>query len=67
MKLKTGTRIEVRGWYLAFNETWEPAKIGRWHPSYRDVEKPAGYHPVTFADGAKLLCHEEGFRVVDNR
>jgi hypothetical protein len=68
MKLKAGTRTEVRGWDLSFNETWGLARIGRWHPSYRDpASRPPGYHPITFDDGAKLLGHESSFRVVDNR
>jgi hypothetical protein len=31
------------------------------------IEKPDGYHPVTYDDGGKLLVHESSFRVVDNR
>ncbi len=67
MKLRTGTRIEVRGFDLSNQARWEAAKIGRWHSSYRSIEKPTGYHPIAYlADGAQLLCHESGFRVVSN-
>ena len=67
-KIRAGTRIEVKGFDLQSNVTWEAARIGRWHHSYRNQEKPAGYYPVTFAaDGARLLAHESGFRVVENR
>jgi hypothetical protein len=67
--MKPGTRIEVRNFRLDGQPHWERARIGRWHAEYRanPALKPAGYHPVTFdADGARLLVHEESFRVVDN-
>ena len=64
--MKAGTRIEVAGMSLNFEQVWYPAKIGRWHSSFRNAEKPSGYHPVTYADGGKLLVHESSFRVVDN-
>lgn len=65
-RLRAGTRIEVRGFDMQSNVCWEEAKIGTYR---RDQEpRPAGYHPVTFlADNARLLVHESGFRVVDNR
>jgi hypothetical protein len=72
-QIKTGTRIEVSGMGLDFHAVWYPAKIGRWHRSCLRVEpgqfdaKAAGYHPVTYDDGGKLLVHETSFRVVDNR
>jgi hypothetical protein len=71
--IKTGTRIEVRGIGLDFDTVWYPAKIGRWHPSCLRLRpgefdaKAAGYHPVTYDDGCRLLVHESSFRVVDNR
>jgi hypothetical protein len=66
-QLKTGTRIEVSGMSTNFEPVWYPAKIGRWHASFRAIDKPAGYRPVTYDDGGKLLVHETSFRVVDNR
>lgn len=64
MTLKAGTRIEVQGWDLSFNETWEPAKIAR---PRKDEGSPPGYHIVAFADGGRLNVHESRFRVTDNR
>lgn len=63
--LKFGTRIEVQGYDMAGNPTWEPATIRRVMAYMRPV--PEGYHPVRFADGGGLMVHESGFRVVDNR
>ena len=60
-------KLEVSGIGLDFAPVWYPAKIGRWHSSFRGSEKPDGYHPVTYDDGGKLLVHESSFRVVDNR
>jgi hypothetical protein len=60
-------KLEVSGIGLDFAPVWYPAKIGRWHSSFRGIEKPDGYHPVTYDDGGKLLVHESSFRVVDNR
>jgi hypothetical protein len=65
MLLKIGTRIEIRGFDLSNKERWEAAKIGRQRKS--DGAVRAGYHPITYlADGAQLLCHESGFRVISN-
>lgn len=68
-KLKSGTRISIRGFDAQNREVWEAGRIGRWHRSYRDpASRPAGYYPVTFdADEAKSLLHESSFRIVDNR
>lgn len=63
--MKAGTRIEICGWGLDGREIWYPAKIGR--QLKRHGLPPAGYHPVTFPDGGKMLVHENRFRVVDNR
>ena len=63
--MKPGTGIEVRGFDLSGNTRWEPAKIGRMRKEHG--VPPAGFYPITYlADGAKLLGHENGFRV-DNR
>lgn len=72
-QLKAGTRIEVSGLGLDFQPVWYPAKIGRWHSSCLRIKpgqfdaKAAGYYPVTYEDGGKLLVHEDSFRVIDNR
>lgn len=65
MKIKAGTRIEVRGFDFAMNDRWEPARIARTMAYMQPL--PAGYHPVKFSDGGVLLVHENRFRVVDNR
>jgi hypothetical protein len=64
--MKAGTRIEIRGWDPANHEVWEAATIGRVQKFMLPLLD--GYHPITFtADGAKVLCHESGFRVIDNQ
>lgn len=65
MTLKHGTRIEVGGWDMQFNRTWEPATIYLRRKS--DPLPGDGWHRVRFTDGGVLCVHEEGFRVVDNR
>ncbi len=65
MTIKTGMRIEVRGFGLDNQERWESARIGRVQKFM--LPMPVGYHPVTFdADGARLLVHESGFRIMIN-
>lgn len=64
--MKAGTRIEVQGWDLSLNETWQGAKIVRTTKAM--LPMPSGWHPILFDDGeVPLLCHESRFRVVDNR
>jgi len=61
---KAGTRIEV-GLDDGVNET---GVILRWTKAMGKREKIPGYHPVSFdSDGAKLMVHESGFRIIDNR
>jgi hypothetical protein len=61
--MKPGTRIEVRVWDRNFEPVWEPAKIGR--TTRAMLPLPAGYHPVDFGRGSKLLLvHEKAFRVI---
>jgi hypothetical protein len=68
MSIKAGTRIELRGRDMNMNEVWEAATIGKWLKiSGPRKDAPEGYHRVIFKDGGSLLCHESGFRVVDNR
>lgn len=62
--LKTGTRIEVIGFDVLGNWTFEPAIIAR---AVASQVRPSGYHLVRFADGGKLCVHETRFRVTDNR
>lgn len=64
-RLRVGTRIEVRGFGLDGRDIWYPAKIGAVRKFM--LPMPAGYHPVTYPDGGRLLVHENRFRVVDNR
>lgn len=66
--LKSGTRIECFGTPAigGFPEvTPEIATIAPW----RKVSGPRmeGWHCVKFSNGARLLVHERGFRVIDNR
>lgn len=66
-RMKAGTRIQVQGWGLDFQQTWESAKIGRWLKSMGERSSlPAGYHPVRFNDGGCLMVHESRIRVTDN-
>lgn len=66
MQIKTGTRIEIRGSDAALNPVWFPAVIKRWAKVSGPREE--GWHTVRFdGDKGNLLCHESGFRVVDNR
>jgi hypothetical protein len=66
--MKTGTLIELRGIPAIGGFPGvapERAKITR---RTREMgELPEGYHPVRFEDGGRLLVHESGFRVIDNR
>lgn len=62
--MKPGTRIEIRGTNIDGTAAWYPAKIGRIRKEYLPI--PAGYHPVTYPDGGKLLVHENRFRITDN-
>lgn len=64
--MKAGTRIEVQTMNMDFSRSWEGAVIMRRTKAMEPM--PDGFHPVRFdADGARLLVHESGFRVVDNR
>lgn len=61
--LKPGTRIEVGCSDIAGRRVWEAARIIRRTKVMGPPE--AGWHPIRFdADGARLMCHEGGFRVV---
>jgi hypothetical protein len=70
INFKPGTRIELDG-FPAFpgfpGVAPRQARIGRWVRSVMGPRSraPAGYHPVRFADGACLMVHESGFRVID--
>jgi hypothetical protein len=64
MKMKYGTRIEVLGWDLWMNETWERATIAR--TTRKMTSLPDGYRPVCFDDGGVLLCRSDRIRVTDN-
>lgn len=62
--LTPGTEIEVHGLDMAFNDTWEPAVIGRWNTKISGPRDAVpGYHTVIFRDGGKLLVHESSFRI----
>lgn len=65
--IKTGTRIEV----LQGSGQTERATIARWRkvngPVPNMVGELGGWHVVQYDDGGKLLVHEGGFRVIDNR
>lgn len=62
--MKTGTRVEVG---LGLGQT-ETGVILRWSKVMGKPENIPGFHPVRFdSDGAKLMVHESGMRVIDNR
>lgn len=74
--LPTGTRIELNGTPAMGGfpaVAPEKATIGRWSRSCDDgtginnIRGRNGWHIVRFSDGARLMCHESGFRVIDNR
>lgn len=57
--MKAGTKIKVRGISLNGTATYEDAKIARWHSSNgKKSEAPAGYYPVKFNAGGKMMIHE---------
>ena len=57
--MKAGTPIKVRGISLDGTATYEDATIARWHASNgKKSEAPAGYHPVKFNSGGKMMIHE---------
>lgn len=63
MTLKAGTQIEV---FVSHPQGQnETAKISRW----TKVSGPRleGWHVVKFSSGGRLIVHETGFRVIDNR
>jgi len=64
-KFKVGTRIEIKAFGLDSQPRWEAARIARTQRCMLPL--PNGYVPIKYdIDGAVLLCHESGFRVVDN-
>lgn len=69
-RYKCGTRIEIRGFDLDNREVWLPATIRKIMPYMLPLPSDGRWWPVSY-DGDKLsgstLCHESGFRVVDNR
>lgn len=66
--MKEGKSIEVRGWTMSGEETWERAKIMRWNKSNGPRDSlTAGWHPVRFADGGSMMIHESRMRVVSDR
>lgn len=67
-KIKAGTRIEISGFNLGNEMVWYPAKVCRIMPDMLPLPGE-GWWPVKY-DGDKrcgTLCHESGFRIVDNR
>lgn len=71
MTLKAGTRIELHGTpaFPGFpGVAPESATIGRWLKYVSGPrETMPGWHVIKFDTGGKLLVHETGFRVIDNR
>jgi hypothetical protein len=63
--MKTGTRIELPIAYPGIAP--EQATIARWTKKSGPREAMPGWHIVKFADGGKLLVHESGFCVINNR
>ena len=62
--MKAGTRVKIKGHDWNGNETFEYAKVLRWHRvSGRREDWPAGYHRVKFeSDGGVLMAHESMMR-----
>jgi hypothetical protein len=56
LRLKPGTRIEVRGWGTSFDDFSVPAKIDRVRKLSLPI--PAGFQPIVFADGRKTDCYK---------
>jgi hypothetical protein len=59
--MKAGTRVEI-GLGLGKVET---GVVMRWTKA---MGRLAGYHPIRFdSDGAQLMVHEQGIRIIDDR
>lgn len=70
MTIQSGTRIELHGTPAIGGFPGvapEQATIARWTKVSGPRDALPGYHAVKFADGGKLLIHENRFRIIDNR
>lgn len=64
-RLKVGTHIEVIGFDMNWNKTYEPAVIAR--PTKVSLPLPGdGWYVIRYADGGKMCAHKDRFRVVSN-
>jgi hypothetical protein len=61
--MMAGTRVEIG---LGFGKV-ETGMIMRWTKVMGRRENVPGYHPVRFDhDGATLMVHEQGIRIIDH-
>jgi hypothetical protein len=62
--IRSGTHVEVG---LGCDRV-ETGTVMRWLKYMGPRDAIPGYHPIRFdLDGAKLMVHERGLRVIDNR
>jgi hypothetical protein len=60
MTIKPNTSVKIMGFDISGQETWELATICRW--TAVNGARMEGWHVVKFADGGKLIVHENRLR-----